>query len=56
MTTITLWLLISVAGSNRPATVIERFHTAQQCEQARANLDAVNYLKTGACVRVEAAR
>jgi len=56
MTSITLWILISVAGSNRPATVIERFHSEAQCQAAMVQLDAVSPLKRGACIRVEAAR
>ena len=53
---ITLWLLISVGGSARPATLIERFHTEQQCQSARASMDAQAPFKTGICVRAEVAR
>jgi hypothetical protein len=57
MTSITLWLLISIAGSQRPATVIERFHTELQCQAAADQFNALQtYNKTGGCIRVEAAR
>lgn len=56
MTSVTLWILISVAGTYRPTTVIERFHSKFDCEKAMAQLDAVQPLKLGACIPVEAAR
>lgn len=57
MTTVTLWILLTVAGSHRPAAVIERFNSEQQCEAARVQLDAFTpFLRTAACLRVEAAR
>ena len=38
MTTITLWLLVTVGHSNTQAMVIERFATHQDCEEVRISL------------------
>lgn len=38
MTTITLWLLITVGSSHSQAMVIERFETFEDCEATRAQL------------------
>ena len=38
MTTITLWLLVTVGGSNTQALVLERFATSQDCETVRVSL------------------
>lgn len=56
MTSVTLWILINIAGSNRALTVVERFHSEQQCQAARAQLEALQGSRYGACIRVEAAR
>lgn len=38
MTTITLWLLITVGSTHSQALVIERFETSEDCESVRAQL------------------
>lgn len=38
MTTITLWLLITVGSTHSQALVIERFETSEDCEAVRTQL------------------
>lgn len=38
MTTVTLWLLISIGGARTQPLLIERFNSAQDCEAVRAQL------------------
>lgn len=57
MTTLTLWLLISVGSGNRPTTVVERFAEEAQCKQVAAAIRAETLLDPlNICVRAEVAR
>lgn len=58
MTTITLWLLVSVGGYGRDQyVVIDRFPTATDCEHVRASLPTVDVTKAHArCIEAKVVR
>lgn len=58
MTTITLWLLITVGGYGRDQyVVIDRFPSAADCEHVRASLPLVDATKPHArCIEAKVVR
>ena len=43
MNTILIWILVSIPGGNRPATVIHKFPDSESCQQALVALDASKF-------------
>lgn len=59
MTTVTLWLLISVGGYNsNQVTVVERFPSAEQCEHVRKSIPfwTAALQKETRCIEAKVAR
>lgn len=59
LTTVTIWLLISVSGGTGnmgTVTVIERFATAEACQDSLKQVPNVGILLLAKCVQAKVAR
>lgn len=59
LTTVTIWLLISVSGGNSnmgTLTVVERFATAEACQEVLKQVPHAGTLLLAKCVQAKVAR